>query len=441
MKNLFVVTTKYSFILLMAFFVFLSFVILDDRKGKSHKAAIRLQSAMMYTMHFMGFAIIYMNTNKDSVVVFYGAQVIYFVVFKGLMSVIYEEYYNKGLLNTMCMLLTIGFIMITRLNFDKAIRQFIIVVVASVAALILPDLICRLRALATITYVYCFAGLGFLATVLVIGQISNGAKLAIEIAGFSFQPSEFVKILYVFFLASLLGKSTRFKYIIISALFAGFHVIILVLSRDLGSALIFFVVYVIMIFVASCNVLYLLAGVGGGSLAAIIAYKLFAHVRVRVQAYLDPWSVIDNEGYQVTQSLFAIGTGGLFGLGLYKGAPKNIPIVDQDFIFSAIAEEMGQFFALLLIVLYISCFIAFMKIAMEQEEMFYKLVSLGIGVSVMIQTLLTIGGAIKFIPSTGVTLPLVSYGGSSILCTVLMFAVMQGIEVRTREIMEDKESE
>ena len=217
--------------------------------------------------------------------------------------------------------------------------------------------------------------------------------------------------------------------------------IILVLSRDLGSALIFFVVYVIMIFVASCNVLYLLAGVGGGSLAAIIAYKLFAHVRVRVQAYLDPWSVIDNEGYQVTQSLFAIGTGGLFGLGLYKGAPKNIPIVDQDFIFSAIAEEMGQFFALLLIVLYISCFIAFMKIAMEQEEMFYKLVSLGIGVSVMIQTLLTIGGAIKFIPSTGVTLPLVSYGGSSILCTVLMFAVMQGIEVRTREIMEDKESE
>ena len=162
-----------------------------------------------------------------------------------------------------------------------------------------------------------------------------------------------------------------------------------------------------------------------------MAYKLFYHVQVRVQAFVDPWSVIDTGGYQVAQSLFAIGTGGLLGLGLYKGVPRTIPVVEQDFIFAAISEEFGAFFALTLLILYINCFLCFIKISMKQTEMFYKLVGLGLAVTYAVQTILTVGGAIKFIPSTGVTLPLISYGGSSILCTVIVFGIIQGLAVHS----------
>lgn len=149
----------------------------------------------------------------------------------------------------------------------------------------------------------------------------------------------------------------------------------------------------------------------------------------RFIAWRDPWSVIDNAGYQVAQSLFAIGSGGFMGTGLYEGSPKYIPVVTEDFIFSAIAEEFGGLFAMLLILVCFSCFIAFLKIAMEQANMFNKLVCVGLGVGYAVQVFLTIGGALKMIPSTGVTLPLVSSGGSSILSTLFVFAIMQGLAI------------
>lgn len=436
MENLFIATAKYMFILLMAFYVFLSFVLLRDKNKKSYKNALSVQSWIIYAIHLCGFIIIYMHDEKDTVILFYGAQLIYFIIFKGLFSVLYDEYYHAGLLNNTCMLLSVGFIMLSRLSYDKAIRQFVIVVAASILVLLIPSIINRMKALKHMRYIYCFAGIAFLAAVLIIGQLSYGAKLSIEIAGFSFQPSEFVKILYVFFLASLFQKSRRFKYVVISAIFAGMHVIILVLSHDLGNALIFFIVYIMMLYVATCRFFYVIAGTIAGSGAACIAYRFFSHVRVRVQAYLDPWSFIDTGGYQVAQSLFAIGTGGLLGLGLYKGAPKTIPVVEEDFIFSAISEELGMIFAISIVILYINCFICFIKISMKQTELFYKLVGLGLAVTYAVQTILTVGGAIKFIPSTGVTLPLISYGGSSVLCTMISFAIIQGLEVR-RKVLEE----
>ena len=214
---------------------------------------------------------------------------------------------------------------------------------------------------------------------------------------------------------------------------AAAHVIILVISKDLGSALIFFVVYVLMVFVASRNILYVLAGAVGGSGAAYIAYKVFAHVQVRVQAFKDPWSVIDSAGYQITQSLFAISSGGFFGLGLYKGTPDAIPFVEADFIFSAIAEEMGILFAVCLILICVSCFIMFMNIAVRLRDKFYQLTAFGLGVTYIFQVFLTIGGGTKFIPLTGVTLPLISYGGSSVLTTLIMFAIVEGLYIVKQE--------
>ena len=188
---------------------------------------------------------------------------------------------------------------------------------------------------------------------------------------------------------------------------------------------------------ATRNCLYLFAGLGAGSVAAVAAYYLFSHVRVRVQIWQDPFADYANKGYQVAQSLFSIAAGGWFGTGLYQGTPDNIPIVEQDFMFAAIAEELGGIFAICLILICMSCYIMFLNIAMRLSNRFYRLVALGLGTMYAVQVFLTIGGAMKFIPMTGVTLPLVSYGGSSMLSTVLMFAIIQGLYI-LREDEEDQ---
>lgn len=431
MENVFLGVSKYLFIILIAFFGLFSFIILADKNGqKNHKAAVTLQSMMIYIFHLIAYINIYINTNNNTVIIFYGAQLIFLIIFRGLHGVFYENEYNKGLLNNVCMFLCISFMMLTRLYYSMAIKQFLIVCFAAILSLIIPVIIRKYKNMPNLTYIYCFAGIAFLAVVLVIGQISGGAKLSVKIAGFSFQPSEFVKILYVLFIAALLNKSTKFLNVLISAIFAGLHVIILVLSTDLGSAFIFFIVYVVLIFVATGKARYLLAGVAGGALASVVSYKLFYHIRIRVAAFLNPWQFIDSGGYQVAQSLFAIGTGGFLGLGLYKGLPKSVPLVEQDFMFSAISEELGGFFGICLIVLYMSCFVCLIKISMKQKMLFYKLTGLGLSITYAVQTILTIGGAIKFIPSTGVTLPLISYGGSSVLCTMITFAIFQGLDIR-----------
>lgn len=277
------------------------------------------------------------------------------------------------------------------------------------------------------TWVYGGVGIVALGAVLVLGAVTHGAKLSFSILGVSFQPSEFIKIVFAFFIASLLCRSRSFWNVALSAVLAGAHVIILVLSKDLGSALIYFVAYVVMVYIATGQKWYLLAGLSGGSGAAYLSFRIFSHVQVRVQAWRDPWSVIDREGYQITQSLFAIGCGGLFGLGLCQGSPSSIPFVTTDFIFSAIAEEMGILFSLCLILVYISCFVMFMQIAISIKDDFYRLTVAGLGVTYLFQIFLTIGGGIKFIPLTGVTLPLISYGGSSVLSTIMMFSVIQGL--------------
>ena len=155
-------------------------------------------------------------------------------------------------------------------------------------------------------------------------------------------------------------------------------------------------------------------------------------MRRRVEAWADPWSDIANKGYQVAQALFAIGTGGWFGMGLYRGMPEKIPVVDKDFVFAAISEEMGALYALCVLFLCLGCYMQFMLIAMKMQAMFYKLIAFGLGSVYITQVFLTIGGVTKFILSTGVTLPLVSYGGSSIVSTFIIFQVIQGLYVLKR---------
>ena len=208
---------------------------------------------------------------------------------------------------------------------------------------------------------------------------------------------------------------------------AAAHVLVLVASNDLGAALIFFVVYLLMLFTATKKVSYLFAGLGAGSVAAVLAYHIFSHVKNRVTIWLDPWSTIDTTGYQICQSLFAIGMGSWFGYGLGQGMPDKIPVAEKDFMFSALTEEFGIIFTVALLLICLNNLILMMNIASRCKTLFYRLVAVGLGVTYGFQVFLTVGGAIKMIPMTGVTLPFVSYGGSSIISSLVMFALINGM--------------
>ena len=190
-----------------------------------------------------------------------------------------------------------------------------------------------------------------------------------------------------------------------------------------------------MLFVATGSWLYLFSGLISGCGASVVAYQLFAHVRTRVAAWKNPWADIDNRGYQITQSLFAMG--GWFGMGLYQGMPYKIPVVEKDFVFAAISEELGGIFALCVLFVCLGCFLQFVLLAAQMQALFFQLIAFGLAMVYAVQIFLTVGGVTKFIPSTGVTLPFVSYGGSSILSTFIIFGVIQGLYILKRNDEED----
>lgn len=428
MVNIIVEISKYLLIILIALYTLHCFTVLTKRSEEKQQKIFRRQNRIMYLMHFVAYVVITVKTGNIAVIVFYAAQLVFFIVVINAYQAFYPKV-SRLVVNNMCMLLCIGFIILTRLDFEKSVRQFFIVVAAMVATMFIPLIIHKLLILDRLTYVYAAVGILALGAVAARSVVVYGAKLSFTVAGITIQPSEFVKIIFVFFVAAMLTKSTSFKQVVITTAIAAAHVLILVVSKDLGAALIYFVVYLIMLYVATRNNFYLFGGLAAGSVASVLAYKLFDHVQVRVAIWQDPFGTYRKGGYQVAQALFAIGTGGWFGMGLCQGSPNKVPVVLKDFIFAAVVEEMGAIYGLCLILICLSCFVMFLNIAMQIRSRFYKLIALGLGISYIFQVFLTIGGVTKFIPLTGVTLPLVSYGGSSVMSTLIVFAIIQGLYI------------
>lgn len=430
MVSIIIQAVKYIIMFLFLGYVFGAFYVFRyGRQPEKQKSLYVMQKVFLFLIHGLGFLCIYFKDKSIELVGFYLMQVI-------LISVIFMFYHfmykrcSVLLINNMCMFLVIGMIMLTRISFDKAFRQFIFIAIGSFLMLIIPLFLQKGSLFRKFSVLYFISGVALLAAVVIIGSTSYGAKLTIEIAGFSFQPSEFVKIIFVFFVASLLYKKADFKQVLLTSCLSAVFVLLLVASKDLGGALLYFMAYLVMIYVASKKKRYLVAGLGGMAVACVLGYYLFSHVRTRFFVWMNPTADIDNRGYQICQSLFGIGTGGWFGLGIGEGLPTKIPIVDKDFIFSAVSEEFGAIFAIGLILLCLSCFFMITNVSMQMKDKFYKLVAVGLAVLYATQVILTIGGAIKFIPSTGVTLPLVSYGGSSMLSTLIVFGIVQGLYMR-----------
>lgn len=202
-------------------------------------------------------------------------------------------------------------------------------------------------------------------------------------------------------------------------------ILLLFMQRDLGTALVFYMVFIAIQFIYEEDRKLILYNIGLFTVAGTAGYFIFDHVKIRFQSWLNPWKYIESQGYQITQSLFAIAEGGFFGKGLGLGRPDFIPVVYTDFIFSAICEEMGVFTGIGVIMLFMILVYRGVKIAISQENIFYRILALGVSVLFGAQSFIILGGVLKMIPLTGLTLPFVSYGGSSLISSFIGLGILQ----------------
>ena len=439
--------SKYLIIILFACFVYASFGVCRQLPAHKLKKKYNTQRVLMIFIHFLAFLSIGIKVLQGKAVdvtlrqlgVFYLAQLAYIIITACILPRVLTL--NRALNNCMLMFICVGMIIQMRLGYSAALRQFYMIAGGTVLYVIFAIVIKKVNFARNLKWLYCIAGVALLILVLVLAGVSGGAKTYLDLGIITFQPLEFVKILFVLFVAAFFYTDRSYKTVLITGIMAAAHVLILVACNDLGGALILAVIYVLMVYAAKKDWKILLIGLVLFGVACVCAYSLFSHVQTRVTAWLDPFSDISGAGYQIAQSLFAIGTGGWFGMGLYSGSPKTIPEVTNDMVFSAIAEELGVFFGILLILLWLCFILMIFRVSLRLSNIFHKLVCFGMGLAFGVQVFLNIGGAVKFIPLTGVNLPFISSGGSSMFASMIMIGMVQALYVISEvDVLNEREA-
>lgn len=432
METAFLALVNYSTAgLLLAYNVqaFLALRKKEERRGRAARIAMRAEIAAIFTLCFV---VLYLRNGAVKYLAFLLLQLLAY----GVITFVYKKLYPRMsslLFDHMLLLLCIGSVILTRLDFNGAVRQFVIVAAALLAALFIPAFIRAMHRIERYGYVYLGIGIAVLLLVFFFAGERLGARIWVKLFGVAMQPFEFVKILFIFGCAAVLLRAKSWRGILAGTLLAGVHILLMAASNDLGGALLFAVVFWVLLYCTSGKKRWIFGGIAAAGAACIAAYQLFSHVQVRVLAWRDPFAVVDNEGYQLAQSLFAIGNGGFFGTGLCNGAPEQIPVVTTDYIFSAVCEELGALFALGLLGVYLQCMWLLIRMAAKFSEDYYRLVFTGFAAMFTTQVLLNVGGVTRMLPSTGVPLPFVSAGGSSAASMVLMFMLIQGMQEQSGE--------
>lgn len=340
-----------------------------------------------------------------------------------------------------------GIVMIDRLAPNFADRQSIWLVISLAVMLFTASLQQVLRWLRAYRYLFLIAGIVLLVSTMLLGRNPSGFEGAPQLwLGFGnifFQPSEALKVILVVFLASYLSEhypamraqaklkigserawlSPRILGPIL--LMWGLSIVLVVWQRDLGTAAIFFAVFLILLYAASGQTAILAGGSLLLSIAGFVAYKLFSVVELRVDIWLNPWAEADGRAFQIVQSLMAFAAGGIFGEGIGQGSPGYIPVVHSDFIFSALAEEYGLLGVIVLVAMMAIFVMRGMRLAIQhQNRPFNALLAIGLSMLIAVQSILIMGGVLKLLPLTGVTLPYMSYGGSSLLASFVIAGLL-----------------
>lgn len=326
----------------------------------------------------------------------------------------------------------IGIVMLYTINIEYSIKQVIWFAIGVTEFILIVVLFPNLKDFSKYKYYYCAITLIFMSMATFFGTEINGSKNWIIIHGYSFQPSEFGKLFLVIYLASELKDYKYFKDLIRPAIFIAICLGFMLLQKSLGFALIIFCISITMLFIATSKLKYVVISFVLFAVGCIISYKLFAHVRVRVLIWKDPWAYANTLGYQIVQSMISIASGGLTGSGLGLGHPEFVPVNYTDFIFSIICEELGILMGFAIIIINFLLFYRCMRVAVYEEDNFLRLLVVGYSAMMASQVLVIIGGVINAIPLTGITLPLVSYGGSSVLSIFFSLGIIQKISEEGR---------
>ncbi|NLW21437.1 MAG: FtsW/RodA/SpoVE family cell cycle protein [Clostridiales bacterium] len=267
------------------------------------------------------------------------------------------------------------------------------------------------------------AALVLMALPLMFGTVKNGAKAWVSLLGVSFQPSEIVKVAMVLVMAFLLSR----RMVLLALAFAGVCLGLLFLQRDLGTALLYYAISLVLVYVSTGSLTFLALGTLGAGAGAVLGYQMNTYVQNRVSIWQNPWQDPYGIAWQVVQSLVAMVNAGPWGTGLGLGNARTIPEVETDFIFAAVFHEFGLVFGILVILIYLLIFLRGVGVARRARTRFHTLLALGCSCFIALQTFVIIGGNINLIPLTGVTLPFMSYGGTSLVSSLCIMGLLQGV--------------
>lgn len=395
----------------------------NDKKRSRRDSARALLSAVML-FFFLGFFLLGLKDgNWQS---FLLAILVPVIIWAGTVLINRLFPADKLLFTLTNFLCALGVLVLYRLNPERGFSQALNYGVG-VGCMLFCILIVRyLSDWKWMTILMMLSSLGMLALPLVIGSERNGAKSWIVLGSLSMQPSEIVKLSLMLCMAYLLTR----RKVIISIAFAGACLGILMLQKDLGTALLYFGVTLILLYIATGSKILVGAGLLGGTGAAVLGYQMFAHVKKRVAIWMNPWADMDGAGYQIVQSLIAVVNGGPWGVGLGLGNASVIPEHYNDFIFSVILHEFGLIFGLIILCMYAFIIVRGIMIARRSATAFHALLATACSAMIALQTFVIIGGNIKLIPLTGVTLPFISYGGTSLVSSLCIIGLMQGVASR-----------
>lgn len=357
---------------------------------------------------------------------------------------------DQNLYPAVALLSGLGLTLVYRLRPDLAARQLVWIAIGAVAMLAVVCVLRQPEVLRRYKYSAAVAGMLLVALTAVLGVDPNnsGARLWLGFGPVLFQPSEVLKVLLVVFLAAYLDENATvlasgsyrlgrlrlppLPYLGPAVVMWGLSLALLVFQRDLGAALLFFGIFVAMLYVASGRSLYAVAALLAFGAGVAIAYTLFSHVRLRVEIWLDPWADPRGRAYQIVQGLIALASGGVPGAGLGFGSPTIIPAAHTDLVYAALGEELGFAGALALAGIYMLLVARGMRVALHATSGFARLVAAGLTSVLAIQTVVILAGSVRLIPLTGITLPFVSYGGSSLLTNYLLLGLLLRISALPR---------
>ncbi len=439
-------TLRYWFVFLTAF-IFWQSALLTARDiarkepVDGHKDTGNIPFVLvLFTMSAFGLLAFRDPADLDTRIVLIGVLVSAIILFQFYLVYYLFEGMDPGFILIVDTLAVFGFVMLQRLSPELALRQIEWFALGNLMMLLFMVVIPRIKDGRRFIIPMMILGVAMLFIVYFIGERVGGARRWLTIGQYTVQPSEFVKILFILILAFSLKERRSFKAQLPLFFFVGISILAVVLQKDLGSALHYLLLFLLIFFIGTNDYMVTLSAMAAGVVGSYISYRIFPHVRVRVQAWRNPWADMGGGGYQVAQSLIAIGSGGLLGFGLGLGEPYVIPAARTDFIFAAICEEFGVLIGGMVIAFFLLLLVKGMTKALKATQPIDMLLSAGASVSLAIQAFIIIGGVIKLIPLTGITLPFVSYGGSSMMVSLSIVGILQGVSVKNARAVSEEDA-